>query len=999
MRIALLIAVACTGSWSPNLMADCRTAETSGLPSYQLGRWAALDGAPADIWALTQSDDDMLWLGTGSGLYRFDGQSFARVAEPLGKPLTGNITALAYAPNGALWIGYFTGGVSVMRNGWLEHFPVGAVMPRGMVYAIAADPAGRTWVATNAGLAVHDGQRWLSANEFGYPADRADWVLADHGGNVWAATGEELLILPAGGQYFARTGIGTTRHAVLAQGPDDQVWLSDAQFGTRPVGRNGTMPAVGFPVELAHVHAKRLWFSNDGVLWGTDARCGGIFYATPAPAAQAPGYLQRFGAREGLTADVAVPGLVDREGNIWIGTNLGLNRLRRRSILAPPMQPLRVSEYSWSLGQDGKLYAESDGVMYGLEERGMVRNRPLAESASLLAMDGNAIWAIDRARVLQFRAGSQQAFPLPDAARWEHVLAFTLHDHQPFLSLAGHGLYALQAGQWVRHDVGRPDAPVAMASAEDALWLGFADGRIQRWLPGQQRRYGAGDGLQAGAIMAMAAHGHDLLVAGEQGLAWLSGERFHTLLGERLGGLSGVTGIAVDADDAVWLNTIKGAIRVSREELDRAFAAPGEGVAYRIFDGQDGMPGVAIQASPVPTALATPDRVWLATNGGLAWVSRSSIQSNTHRPNSMILGVRGNGTAYPLKADLRMPAGTTSLQVDFTAPSLSSSQGVRFRYRLEGLEEGWHESSARQALYSNLRPGKYRFIVTAANNDGLWSEKPAVLAATLAPAFWQSAWFTILCVASVLAALALLHWRRMQQMAERMRIRVAERYLERERIARELHDTLLQGLQGLILRLGSVAMQLPRDAHRRALENALVRAEELLVESRDHVSDLRSEPCRNEDLETAFRRIGEEMQPDNTTRLVVVSGKRIRLAPAAYDDIHRIGQEAILNAYRHAQARQIMVTLDYRPRRFVLHVQDDGIGLDRGKIDKQGHWGLSGIRERARRLNAALRIRGNPGTHVELIVPAKRAYGRPTALKSLCLRLFGKRPADHVLRG
>ncbi len=1000
MRVALLLAIVCFGLWQPAAMANCQAPGASGMPSYQQGRWAVLDGAPADIWALAQSDDDMLWLGTGSGLYRFDGQAFSRVDEPRSKLLTANITALAHGPDGTLWIGYFAGGVGALRDGQLRHFPTGETLPIGMVFAIAADRSGRIWVATSGGLSVYDGRRWIPAAEFGYPANRADWVLVDRQGDVWAASGEELLALPANGQRFVGTGIRTTHYAVLAQNPDGQVWISDARFGTRPVGRDGAVPATAtYPAELAQVYAKRLWFSRDGVLWGTDARCGGVFRAAPAPAAQAPGHLQRLGRQEGLSSDVAVPGLVDREDNIWVGTNLGLNRLRRRSVLVPALHPpLAVSDYSWSVRHDGTLYVESAGTMYALQDEDAARQRTLPEAASLLAVDGDALWAIDQNRLLRLRGETVEAFPLPEQAHHEHVLAFAMKDHAPYVALAGRGLYAVQEGRWTRLDVGRPEAPVAMATSADAVWLGFSDGQVQRWTPGDRRNYGADDGLRAGAVMAMTAHGRDLLVAGDLGLAWRSGERFRTLPGDRLGGLSGVTGIAVDAGKAIWLNTIKGAIRVPHGELDRAFATPAEGITYRIFDGQDGLPGVAIQSSPVPTVLAARDRVWLATNGGLAWVSESSIQLNRHRPNSVILGVRGNGAEYPLNAGLRLPPGTTSLQVDFTAPSLSSSQRVRFRYRLEGLREDWHESSSRQALYANLKPGNYRFVVTAANSDGLWSEKPAVLEVTLDHAFWQSSWFIVLCIASVVLVLALVHWRRMQQITERMRMRVAERYLERERIARELHDTLLQGLQGLILRLGSIAMQLPQQTCRRELENALVRAEELLEESRDRVSNLRSEPGRNEDLETAFHRIAEAMMLDSTTKLVVVSNKRIRLAPTAHDEIYRIGQEAILNAYRHARAKQIMVTLDYRPRRFVLHVHDDGVGLDRertGNPNRQGHWGLAGMHERAHRLNAALHIHGNPGTQIKLVVPGRRAYGQHPVIRSLCRRLFGKRSGNR----
>lgn len=971
------------------------------MPLYQHARWSMLDGAPADIWALSQSEDDMLWLGTGSGLYRFDGHAFSRPEAPVDKQLARNITALAHAPDRTLWIGYFAGGVSALRDGRLHHYPAGGAIPAGMVFALAPDRSGRLWMASSGGLAVFDGGQWQPAAHWGYAADHAYWVLGDRRGDVWVATGQQLVRLPAGERRFVTTGIPSGRRAVMAESPSGQLWISDTQSGTRPVDdRSQPRARAAFPAALREIGAKRLWFSADGTLWGTDDKLGGVFRAAPAPPGRTPSALERFGEGQGLTSNVAVPGLADKEGNLWVGTNLGLNRFRRRSALTLALEPpLSVSDYSWALDPDGRLHVKSGEDVFAVDPDGARIRESLPASARLVAVGEDSFWAIDHAGILRKQAGAASTLPLPGAGRREHVLAFALSaDQTPHVVIAGRGLYALRAGRWHAVETGRGDPPTALAmAAGEVLWLGHADGSIVRIDSGGHHVHGPQQGLQAGEVTAMTATARGLLVAGDLGLAWQSGERFRTLPADRLGGLSGVTGIAMDADDVLWLNGITGATRVTLRELDRAFETPGLAAAYRIFDAQDGLPGVAIQSSPVPTALGGPGRVWLATNAGLAWVSEAGIQANGHRPRSMILGVRANGVAQPAATHLQLPAFTTSLQVDFTAASLSTPQRTRFRHRLEGLDDGWHESLSRQALYSNLRPGRYRFVVAAANSDGLWSDTPAVLDLSIDRTFWQSTWFALLCAALAMALLSLAYWHHLRQYAMRMRARVAERYLERERIARELHDTLLQGLQGLILRLGSIAMQLPASGLRHDLENAIGRAEEMLVESRDRLGDLRAEAMPGTDIRAAFARIGEEMALDSPARLDVVSNRPMRLLPTAYDEIYRIGREAVLNAYKHADAQRILVRLDYQPRAFTLQVHDDGIGLaiETSSVGRRrGHWGLSGMQERADRIGARLRIEVASGSRIDLVVPARHAYGRRSILRVLWGLVTGSRSRD-----
>jgi signal transduction histidine kinase len=305
-------------------------------------------------------------------------------------------------------------------------------------------------------------------------------------------------------------------------------------------------------------------------------------------------------------------------------------------------------------------------------------------------------------------------------------------------------------------------------------------------------------------------------------------------------------------------------------------------------------------------------------------------------------------------------------------------QKTLFRYVLEGHDADWQEpGTRRQAFYNNLRPGHYRFSVLACNNDGVWTSTPAVWRFVVLPAYYQTLWFKAALWTTAVMLLWLLYLYRLRQLSEQIHSRLNVRQRERDRIARELHDTLLQGFQGLVLRFQAILNRIPADDPlRSSVENVLLRADEVLIEGRDRVREIRSEPSR--DLPDLLESFGDSLASESTFFQLFLVGTVVALRPLICDDVYCIAREALTNAFRHASANHVEAELTYDRAQFSLRIRDNGTGMDEQMVSggRMGHWGLQGMRERANLSGGKLSIlsRLGTGTEVELLIPGKLAY-------------------------
>ncbi|MCC7633921.1 sensor histidine kinase [Stenotrophomonas rhizophila] len=957
----------------------------ANLSAYEHTAWVVGQGAPGDVWDIGQDTDGSLLLATGNGLYRFDGRQFERREPPNGSTFpSSNMTTLALDPDGTLWIAYYNAGISRLDRHGLTHYAQAQGVPPGLVPRIERDGSGRLWAAADGGLRWFDGQRWQRPTAaMGIGDVPAQWLLRDAAGTLWVIAAGRLWRLPAGATGFEPLALTVAPFSSLALRADGRLWLADRQRGVMPVAdAHGLLPAAQREAQrLPGLLAKRIRFSRDGRLWGSLVGNGGIFHVDLD---RSPAQVEYFDAAQGLASTTAVPVAEDREGNVWVGTNLGLNRFRQHPVhalaLPGPADPLRTLYQA----PDGQVFA------YGQDLQPMALRRDLLQ-AGATALHGAALassqplWLADWEALAVIDAGQRRALDPPGLPAPRELRAvLPLGRDEAWFCFGNADVLHYRHGRW-RTDPALPAQACTTAAGGPAgeLLLGYPDGSVRLRRQQQWRHYTRADGLAVGPVTATSMIGARLWVGGENGLAVLGSDgRFHALQSDTPGVFEGITGIVRDRAGRYWLNGSRGLARIDAAGLEQALrqATP---VQLRLFDTADGMPGIAAQTTPVPSAvLAADGLLWLSTNQGLAWLDTQAAQRSAAAPLPRIGNIAHGRQQQPLRDGLLLPAGTTQLQIDYMAVSLTRPERTRYRYRLSGLDERWQDAGTlTRAFYTNLGPGNYRFEVMAANQDGAWSSSAAQRSFRIAPMWYQTLWFNAACVLLLLGLILLAMRLRSRRLTQLVRARLQERHAERERIARELHDTLLQGTQGLILRLHAVsqASHTPPPV-RAALEAAMQQAEHALAEARERVGALREDRDGYQDLGAALVQVyGERASDASSPALRLnVEGAPVPLRRDAAEEVYLIGREAVLNALQHAAAGAIEIEIGYGLRGLRLHIRDDGNGLP--AVLPDGHWGLVGMRERAERLGARLRLWSRPGlgTEVELFLPRHRIYRRST---------------------
>ncbi|MET3722592.1 sensor histidine kinase [Sphingomonas trueperi] len=483
-----------------------------------------------------------------------------------------------------------------------------------------------------------------------------------------------------------------------------------------------------------------------------------------------------------------------------------------------------------------------------------------------------------------------------------------------------------------------------------------------------------------GAATMVTTSGDDVFLSDSQGLVRLRGTTITRLNDKRFPWLIWLRGLMQTRRGETWLVARSGIYQVATADLDRAFADPHAPLPYRYFDTQDGLISAAQHAGFKGTQIVEggDGRIWFLNREGAAYFDPAALTPNPLPPPVAIRVLRSGTASWRDPVKLTLPAGTRAVDIGYAGLSFIVPQRMRFRYRLEGIDTDWVDAGARRlASYANLGPGTYRFQVIAANADGVWNRTGATLNFEIRPTFWQSTPFKLLCAVALLGLLWGTYALRLRVVAARIRLRMTERFEERERIARELHDTLLQGIQAVTLRFQRVVNELPdQQPARGSLLQALDVADQVIAEGRDRVQDLRSR--QHDALAPLLREAAAQQLFEPGVEIAIAEhGRRRAIEPLALDEIASIAGETLANIRRHADASSIEIDIRYG-RHLRLRIVDDGIGIDPvvAEIGTVGHFGLRGMRERARKLRATLALRplADHGTELVLTVPGRVVY-------------------------
>ena len=959
------------------------------LSAYLHTTWTYKDGAPAGITVIAQTPDGWLWLGTPSGLYRFDGVKFSRFVSADGTVLlASNISALFVQRDGQLIVGYIDGGLSAIAKDKVVHLAPRATF--SATICVAQDSDGSLWAATMSGLFRFNRGQWTRIGAaLGFSGRVASTVVLDHYGRLWASDTEHLYQFDRPSEKFVQAG-PTGEAYEIASSPDGHTWRNQAGIwqALPAPGGPGRRPVTTWRPGPSSVGV----FDRDGNHWSVHCPVG-LCLTRPGQIATRSMFRPETLAKERLDQPWQMSSLSsnnvfeDREGNIWVGTFGGLERFSNSQLVNVAIPP-GANFYALVPDENGQplIASRPKGHLFhpNATEVGPMRENLVIASA----VDGGVLIADSKG--VQIRKGGRDsavAFPADASGKplGNFPIAIAGSTTDFWLGLSGVGLFRCKDGQWTpAKALGIPGGTRSIdLDGEGAAWFGNRDGSVLWFRAGRATVLSPGNEGSVGAVSFIDAK-HGVVIAGEEALAVLIDGKFHRLNASDPERLAGISGLIVTANGDRWLNARKGAVHITAKAWADALARPDHVLDTTLHGIRDGYPGAAQQPGLQQAAMQSVDgKLWFVGTSGVAWLDPARLPRNPVPPAMSIGRLPQAGARGGADGGYTLPPGTTELRIDYTALSLTKPEQVRFRYRLDGVDSEWQHAGARRtAFYTNLGPGDYRFRVKATNEDGVDSVQAADMRVTILPSVIETRWFKALCVGLLAATLLLLHRWRTHRIARRQWEQFQVRLSERERIARTLHDNLMQNFQGLLLffRLHSDKLA-AGDAARISMERLLGQAADVMTEARQEITELRQHGQHPEvDISHALTKFGIELQAQFGPRFTLsATGRMEGLTAHARNEMLAIGREAIFNAYQHAQPKHVEVALNGGMGSFVLVVRDDGCGMD-GAVDghgaRAGHWGLPGMLERALTMggNIVFRRRSEGGTEVVLNVPAGRAY-------------------------
>jgi signal transduction histidine kinase/ligand-binding sensor domain-containing protein len=998
--------------------------------------WTFMDGVPGEVHALAQTTDGYLWLGTASGLFRFDGIRFQPYEPSSGQAFSQrNVFSLLAVPDGGLWVGFWYGGVSFLKDGKVTNYSEQDGLPSHAVLGFERDLEGMIWVAGKDGLARLEGSRWRKIGTDWNFAGAASSILLDHKGTLWVGTPESIFFLTQGTKKFQMAADHLKNVSKLAEAPDDTLWMAETRRAVRPVPLAAKDPKKAAPEII--MGSQAIAFDDEGSLW--IASLGDGIRRVPYPGRLEGSRIEKFDPKleaftqeQGLTGNFVFCTLRDREGNIWIGTSVGLDRFRQ-SALTPVSFPAGSVISAMVAGDQRTVWAASLHQQHGTGAVGtsrpfamIQRGRFVSPERSLLNIvdcayrdpDG-VIWIGTHTQLLRF--GDERLHPvdaLKERVKYEsrlgadygaglkvrvidlpkHPEATITPETRPraltkdasgrlWVSISGKGVYRLESFAWTSlESLGGPrgSAISEFTDADGRVWFGFANNTVAMLDGDTVRTFSSRDGLVVGSVLSLQGEGHNIWVGGDTGLALFEGSRFRPIAPADGGTFGGVTGNIATPAEGLWLAENRGVVHIPESELRLFHRDSAHRVTFEAFGLLDGLPAQLQRTHASASVIEATDGVlWFATTQGLVWIDPNRIPRNAIPPPVAIQSISADGKRYSSSEPLTLPAGTENLQFVYAGLSLSVPERVRFRYKLEGQDKDWQDAGTRrEAFYTNLAPGAYRFHLVACNNDGVWNDEGATFGFGITPAWYQTIWFLILCIAISILMVWALHRIRVRQVARALGARFDERLDERTRLARELHDTLLQTIQGSKM-LADDALDSSTDAGRmrRVMERLSECLGQATREGREALRSLRVSTTERNDLTEALRRVAEDCVSHGPMELEFSSTGVVReMHPVVRDEIYRIACEAIRNACMHSDGGRLEVEVLYG-RCLSLRIRDNGIGMDRGLADKgrEGHFGLQGMRERATRIGAAFTLVSSvaTGTEITISVPANVVFLKP----------------------
>ena len=975
------------------------------LTQYMHTSWRIQDGsAPVGIEAISQTLDGYLWLSSDSqGLYRFDGVRFLPwTLSPNGKTI--NTIVKVYGDHaGGLWalgereIVHLKGGVVT------SHFDLDGLQE---FQQISEDPDGSLWVVRRRVAAsdpplcrITDGAVKCFGKSDGVPISPLDSLLADGKGGFWLG-GQTTLVYWHDGVSETypiealNSNTGQLGIVSLARGRDGGLWVGMMAEG-RGLGLGRLIGGIVKPFVTPTFDGSRVVVNamipdRDGNLWvGTLGK--GIFRIHD-------NVVDRYQQMDGLSSDTVLDLFEDREGIMWAVTSNGIDRFHDPSITTfSAREGLAIDAAAGVLAsRDGTIWVANAGSLDHIVNGAVVSIRtgsglPGHQVSSLLEDRAGNMWVGVDDGLYLLKSGHFRRLPEPNHQPLGLVVGITEDNNGDIWAecLSNPRKLVRIRDFQVREEFPASQIPPGHSLASDphgGIWIATKKGDVALFRNGVlETKFPLNPGGDPSNRQIMSTADGSIFAGSQNGLVeWRQG-KVHRMT--RKNGLpcNSVISFIEDKENRWWLHTGCGVVQFPDSELERWRANPEAVVQTRVFDVLDGA-RPAGGPSFNTAAYSSDGRVWFATGFVVEMVDPARLSQKALPAPAYIESIVADRKEFKATPNLKIPPNPRDMQIDYTSPTFSIPQKINFRYRLDNYDRDWHEAGTRrQAFYTDLPPGKYSFRVIACNSDGVWNDSAAKLDFSVAPAYYQTNWFRAICAAAFLALLWAAYQLRVRQLHREFNTAIEARVSERTRIARELHDTLLQSLQALLFQYQAARNLFAAGSERamQVLDASLDRTEQAIAESRDAIRDIRSDNVAQNALPELLTRAGSELaqsqaDQDVPTFGLTVEGERRTLTPVIREETYRIALELLRNAFRHAKAHRIETEIRYDEDMLRLRIRDDGKGMDLKILqgDGSGHWGLHGVRERAQRIGAKLDVwsEAGAGAEFQLTVPAGIAY-------------------------
>jgi len=973
------------------LLAATASADTESATVDMLYRnWRTREGLPQDhIRAMAGTRDGFLWLGTDSGLARFDGVHFKAFGlhEGLGAI---TVQTIYEARDGSLWAGTLGGGASVLRDGKLQHtYGSSDGLPSTTVLAVAEDDTGHIVVSTRDGLSRLENGRFVPFNPPGRKERQpVRSMFCDHEGVLWVCIGNLEVWRWRSEQWTMGSGGGPETATAFCEDREKRLWVGDTQRRLW-CRTTGNWKSYELPVQTGDINMMSA--GPDGTVWASMYRRG--LFGVQGDRVMVPN------TGNAKLLDIAETVFVSQDGQLWVGTSTrGLFALTPRKV-----QLGVVDENAFGPGANfigalreiapGRFLVGSQGRGYYLWQNGAAQT-VATDPESPTTTNSNAMTRTRAGRVLAGGTGGLYEYshptgkltrlttnsqPLPDV--WQICEGKFL---ELWVGLGNGELFQLVDKKLTKIGYGGSNDPIKGLAMDyqGALWIGTRGSGLYRWKDNESKRFGTAQGLPSPVIRVLMVDNHGALWVGSAGggIAVLRDDKFVSYSTRE--GLPDdvISQLAIDDTGRLWVGTNRGLAVITKEETDAMRSGSPEELHPLLITRADGLRS---EEFTITEPFRTSDgRMAFATNDGFALLRPGDFQSDTRTPPVYIEEVLANGKPVePVNGELDLPPGIERLEIHFTGLHFGAPERLRFRNRLAGLEGNWGIAGTdRRVEYRNLSPGEYQFELSGTIGNGLWSATPAVLKLRLAPHFWETGWFRALVIVSALAFVGLIV-RRRERMKARRKIEALKReqavQSERARIARDLHDDVGASLTQVAL-LSELAQG---DLNHRP-ERASAHINEIFTTAQDVTRSLDEivwavNPA-HDTLESFATFLGAFVQ--NYTRSAGLAARldlpaTLPSAPLSSMIRHHVylaTKEILHNVVKHAWATEVHLSLSIQPGSFHLVLEDNGRGLNGTSTPSPGGAdGLQNLRERLQQIGGTCVYDSRPGegTRIEMDVP------------------------------